>query len=464
MYLETIESQNGKSGSALYSAPGTGRFCTLPDEGVRALLFHQATGRAFAVCGSGFFELFANGTSQALGAVANDGLPASLAQSNIQIMIASGQIGYCFTLAGSGFSANPANMVSPLQVAYDDGFFLSLQANSNLFQYSNALDGLTWNALNKSAISVFPDNIIGFTFDHREIIVFGNTKAIPYYDSGNTFTFDVVQGGYIDDGLQASFAKCRADNTTFYLGRDERGNLVFKRLNGYTPVRVSTHAVEQTWRGYAKTSDANCFPFGWNGHTFIQINFPSANGGRGTSWRYDIVTGTWSEVFFLVNGAEYMHKAWVHMHAFGKHLVGDPNSGNIYELNDTFLTDDGNPIRRVRRGPHIANEGSRITFNKLQIDAEMGLATINGNAPQGCLRWSDDGGKTFGNEHWRSFGKLGEYRTRAIWRQMGQSMDRVFEFSFSDPAPIRIIEGYLDAPGWGRGPTQRLTEKLRQQA
>lgn len=468
MYLEKIESDSGKSSFALYHSPGLQRFCTLPAGNVRGMLYHNATGRAFAVGGNEWYEIKSNGTVSVIAAVANDGLPASLAQSNIQVMLASGQKGYCLTLSSGAVASNPANLTAPLQVQYDDGFFVAITASTNKFQYSNALDGTTWNALNVAALSVLPDNVNGLIFDHRELVIFGQNRSVAYYDSGNTFTFDVVPGGYIDDGLSASFARCRADNTTFYLGTDERGNIQFKRLNGYTPVRVSTHATEQKWRSYSKVSDANAYAYGFNGHTFIRINFPSANSGRGATWQYDVATGTWAEMFYLQNDLEYMHKAGYHMYAFNKHLVGDPNSGHIYEMNDTFYTDDGQPIQRLRIGPHIFSEGERITGHAYEIFHEMGLATItnaNGTlrAPQSMLKWSDDGGKTFGNEHWRGVGQQGEYKNRTIWRQLGQWRDRVFYWSATDACPWRLIDDSLDASGWSRKPVQRLAQKLLQQ-
>src|SRR6476660_9638015 len=75
-YPENIESQLGKSGFALYPTPGLAVFCQLPDEPLRGLF--TINGRTFAVAGSTFFELFTNGTFISRGAVANDGLMASI--------------------------------------------------------------------------------------------------------------------------------------------------------------------------------------------------------------------------------------------------------------------------------------------------------------------------------------------------------------------------------------------------
>ena len=62
------------------------------------------------------------------------------------------------------------------------------------------------------------------------------------------------------------------------------------------------------------------------------------------------------------------------------------------------------------------------------------------------LRWSDDGGHTWSNEHWASMGKIGEYGKRVIWRRLGMTTklrDRVYEVSGSDPVKIAIMGAEL---------------------
>ena len=79
------------------------------------------------------------------------------------------------------------------------------------------------------------------------------------------------------------------------------------------------------------------------------------------------------------------------------------------------------------------------------------LATIPytaapGYDPQVMLRWSDDAGHTWSNEHWRSMGKLGAYGTRTIWRRLGMTekiRDRVYEVSGTDPVKIAIMGAEL---------------------
>jgi hypothetical protein len=69
-----------------------------------------------------------------------------------------------------------------------------------------------------------------------------------------------------------------------------------------------------------------------------------------------------------------------------------------------------------------------------------------GYDPQVMLRWSDDGGHTFSNEHWKSMGRIGNYGKRTIWRRLGATMkirDRVYEVSGTDPVRIYIMGAEL---------------------
>jgi hypothetical protein len=62
------------------------------------------------------------------------------------------------------------------------------------------------------------------------------------------------------------------------------------------------------------------------------------------------------------------------------------------------------------------------------------------------LRWSDDGGHTWSNEHWAVLGKIGVYQQRVFWRRLGMTekiRDRVYEVSGSDPIKIAIIDAEL---------------------
>ena len=87
------------------------------------------------------------------------------------------------------------------------------------------------------------------------------------------------------------------------------------------------------------------------------------------------------------------------------------------------------------------------SFDELQIQFQpgVGISTGQGDNPQAMLRWSNDGGSTWSNEHWTSIGQVGKYKNRAIWRRLGMARDRVFEVVVTDPINAVIISANLKA-------------------
>lgn len=116
-------------------------------------------------------------------------------------------------------------------------------------------------------------------------------------------------------------------------------------------------------------------------------------------------------------------------------------------LNATLLT-----MRRLRRFTVPSESEFRVFFHRLELWMETGVgisgSEVVGSAPQVMLRWSDDGGKTWGNEHWVSAGRVGHYGMRVLFNRLGYSYDRVFEMVVSDPVAWRFVEAYIQlVPG-----------------
>jgi hypothetical protein len=114
-------------------------------------------------------------------------------------------------------------------------------------------------------------------------------------------------------------------------------------------------------------------------------------------------------------------------------------------LDNAVYTDNGNTIRRLRRAIHLTQDLQRQYFDSFQIQFQpgVGLNLGQGQTPQAMLRWSNDGGSTFSNEHWVSIGKIGNYVNRALWRRLGWSRDRIFEVVISDPVKTVIVSAEL---------------------
>jgi hypothetical protein len=134
-------------------------------------------------------------------------------------------------------------------------------------------------------------------------------------------------------------------------------------------------------------------------------------------------------------------------------LANVPPAGPSYQLIAEFnleylVTESGSEITTE------AGDGfeSLVTFSYsgpdtagYEIVTESAPATP-GYDPQCMLRWSDDSGHTWSNEHWASMGKIGEYGYRTFWRRLGMTVklrDRVYEVSGTDPVKVSIMGAEL---------------------
>jgi hypothetical protein len=92
------------------------------------------------------------------------------------------------------------------------------------------------------------------------------------------------------------------------------------------------------------------------------------------------------------------------------------------------------------------NENYLITESSDYLIADQETMATQGSDPQVMLRWSDDGGHTWSNEHWSPVGKIGAYGHRTFWRRLGMTLklrDRVYELSGTDPNKIAIMGAEL---------------------
>lgn len=116
----------------------------------------------------------------------------------------------------------------------------------------------------------------------------------------------------------------------------------------------------------------------------------------------------------------------------------------------TFETEDV-PRRWLRRTSIISSENRRISHQYLNIDFEAGVGLASGDEedmkPQVMMEFSSDGGKTFGNQLWRTIGMVGQYLARAQWWRLGYPRNRVYQVSGSAAVKTVITDAYIQAEG-----------------
>jgi hypothetical protein len=474
-----IVPEAGKEPAFLNRAPGLKLEVSVGVGPIRGLW--QLGNNMYVVSGSQLYKVTPAYVVTLIGTVSGTG-PVSMADNGTQLFVACNGPSFIYNSLTNVFQQiTDPDFPGAVSVAYLDGYFVFNEPNSQKIWVTALLEGTLVDPLDFASAEGSPDGVVGLIADHNQLWVFGTNSIEVWYNSGNAdFPFSRIQGGFNELGCAAAYAIAKMDNGLFWLGKDARGQGMVYRANGYSGQRISTHAVEWHIQQYGNLSDTIGYTYQQDGHSFYVLIFPQAD----TTWVYDVATQAWHERAGFANGDFTRHRSNCQVFFGTKVLVGDYQNANIYSFDLDDYSDNGSIqkwLRSWRALPTGQNNLKRTAHHSLQLDCESGVGlngsmiaetiylqteasnflvtesddkliadqqtvVIQGSDPQVMLRWSDDGGHTWSNEHWVSIGKIGEYYRRAIWRRLGMTMklrDRVYEVSGTDPVKIAIMGAEL---------------------
>ena len=298
------------------------------------------------------------------------------------------------------------------------------------------------------------DNLITLQANNRELWLIGERTSEVWYGAGLTnFYFSRIPGVGPQIGCSAVASLTRLGSVLIWLAKNEQGENMVVTTSQYSWARVSTHAVEHAISQYPVVSDAIGYAYEEEGHIFYMLTFPTAD----ITWCLDYTTWTNSQgkygwhkrlSYNSSTGMFHRHRSNCFMDFADVRIVGDYQSGQFHQMSRQYYTDAGDVLPAVRRTPHVWQKANRqrIFFSQLQIEFTpgVGLQLGQGSNPQAMLKWSDDGGFTWGTEQWVSIGMVGETRNRAIWYLLGEARDRVWEMRFTDPVNRDVIGATAD--------------------
>ena len=472
LYPEAIESGTGKGGQRYYlrPTPGLTRLAEVGNGPIR-LIHIDSIGRIFVVSGNQLYVLSESNGSWSATLCTTNGTDAggtftfltstgSIRAASMSylgdgtdsttIFVDGSEHNYVFwqfdpihVAVGTLDAAGYGYVAGATDITWIDGSFITIEGGTNKF-YVSDVQSLNTDALNFSSSEGDPDLVLAIMANLRDLWIFNEKTTEIYSNTGNSdFPFERISGGFLEIGIVAKRSVAKIDGTLLWLGRSKEGYGIVVAATGFSPRKISTHAIEQAISGYDDISGATAFAYQSNGHSFYVLNFDEA------TWVYDLTTGLWHERSYANNGSLERHRA--DTHAFysplGVHIVGDYESNVVYKIDDSVFKDGENPITRLRTFPHLSGEMNRIFCSKLEIDMETGVGLdggVQGSDPQVMLDWSNDGGHTWSNELWKSAGAIGEYKKRIMWRRLGSFRDRVFRMKITDPVKVTLIDAHIE--------------------
>ncbi|MDN4481863.1 hypothetical protein, partial [Demequina muriae] len=251
----------------------------------------------------------------------------------------------------------------PGAISFDfvDGYVLGIEPARRFAFTSDLAAAGSYSTLDRYEAEGSPDLLVGQAVTHREWWLMGERTIEPFTNTGAaTGTFQRSQGTVIEVGLAATHAVAVMDNSVFWLGSD---GIVY-RANGYTPQRISTHAIEQA---IARCNMAQAFAFTFEdkGHKVFYLTFPD-----GQTWGYDAATGEWHRRKSH-NLDRWRINCLVKWR--GKWIAGDYANGILYQLDWDTQDENGEPMERRRITGVTHDNQNAIVINGLELVVDTGL-------------------------------------------------------------------------------------------
>jgi hypothetical protein len=441
-YAEVVEHKQGKSIVTVYRTPGLKLWLTLPGTGaVRGMFYAASQDRTFAVQGATLWEMAPNGTLTSRGTLLTTAGALDFDENGVDLAIVDGNNRYHLTFATNFFERN-TTYPSASRVGFIDNYLIYLKPFTQEFGWSDLLSTSVPD-LNTARAEGRPDPLVSMLVVRREIWLFGWETTQPFYSTGDPDTpFAPIPSIFLHQGCVAPQSPARVGETLCWVGRNEQGQATVVQAAGQQVQRISTHALETALHGYADLKDA----LGWGqqdqGHSYYWLTFPTGN----ATWVYDATTQLWHERGYRdpATGMLGRHRANCYVFAFGRHYVGDYQSGAIYELDDQTYTDNGEALVLEAILPVLFDgENAALIEQKwflLECETGVGLdgGLEPGRDPQVLLFLSQDGGHLYEPAPPRSLGPIGRTKHIVEWRALGSSWDRRCKIVISDPVRVAI--------------------------
>ena len=390
------QKQPGERGVvALYPTPGLVLKTQLAVSEVRGLHTMSGNQILIAVSGANVYSVNTSMVATLIGTLASVSGQVSISDNittnnGLTAYIVDGGNRYTWIAATNTF-ATVSSADGPWQGAnvtdQVDNYFLYNEPGTQNWACSNLGTASSSLALYGTADGS-SDLLVSLIVDRRQVYLLGETTTEVWTDVGNviagitTFPFQRVPGTSSQSGINARFSLARFGDSFVCVAKDTRGNGTIEMMQGYTWVRISTHAVEQSLID-KHTADAIAYTYQIEGHEMYVVTFPSVN----LTWVYDLSTKSWHKWLAFANGVYGRHRSNCGAFFANNYIVGDYENGKLYSIQNDVYTEDGATIRRLRRAPHLVADFQRQYFDELQIQFQpgVGLGVTPGYDSEGII-------------------------------------------------------------------------------
>jgi len=328
------------------------------------------------------------------------------------------------------------------------GVFVFTTTDGKQLFTSNLNQPLVFDSLDFGSAEGDPDRIITAIISHDELAIIGEeTTEVFDFVGGADFPLQIIPGAYTEKGAHSKYGAAKFDNTYLFIGGGENElTAIWRQASSSQAVKVSDDATDLAIQKFNKDEIAQAYiqTFAKKGQFFAVFTFESTRIPSKTlvyNGTASVLSG--SPVWFELQSGlkDNSWRANSIVKANGKLYTGDALDGRIGIIDDSVLTEYGEPILRQASFKPSSQDGTTIFNGELEatFQAGVGLTTGQGSDPKVIYDFTDNN-RIWSNEFKRDIGKIGEYGLETVWRRQGRFPNyRTIRFTVTDPIEANLI-------------------------
>lgn len=346
----------------LRGAPGCRLFANVGDGPIRGKA--DVEGKLIVVSGTGVYRVNRDTSATLLGTLPGEGrvtITHNQEGGGSKVVFANGTRGYTYdTITGVYAQITDEAFPGFLVCDYLDQYILGIEPQRRYAFHSDLANAREYSTIDVFEAEGAPDRLMGQAVIGGQWWLFGERTTEIFVNTGAaTGTFQRMAGATIDRGLASTHAVAKLDNALWILGDD---GIVY-RSNGYSFVRMSTHALEQALR-LCDMTQVFFQTFEDAGHKILYVTCPD-----GRTWGFDVATQEWArrESFGLSRWRMSTLTKWA-----GVWMMGDFQTGKVYQLDWSIKDEDGTTLTGGRTTGALVNRGNRFTVSGVKVVCDTG--------------------------------------------------------------------------------------------
>jgi hypothetical protein len=330
-----------------------------------------------------------------------------------------------------------ANSVSQL-----NGYFLFTIGDGRIF--ASGLNAVTISTSAYTTAQRRPGGLLRGVAFRGEFFAFGPSGCEVYRDVGaSPFPLEfvtMIPRGIVGTHAVAGWEEGWANDLIW--AADDFG---VYRLVGYEPQQIANDDVSRAIAACVRAGDGSLLEasvYMQGKHAIWRLTYPGV-----WTWEYNKTTGNWHE---RQSDGRDDCRGSVTLRAFDRWISGDRTTGKLFEIVEDYYREGADPLRYIVRSGAGAAFPSRLSIARMDFDFTAAVGSADGEDPvqtnpSVLIRWSKDGGYSFGNPVTRKIGAqgAGNNRVTVLRGPLTGPKGIVVEVEVDDPVHAGFLGGQM---------------------